>query len=394
MPELANPFDTWHLPRASTGIRLRSRGPFTTRLRRAKTGVTAPASREHLPTAPERRTYQLGTRQLARLDVIVPVGDGPHLPYLRWADVIVVNHSGGKDSSVALHEAVRVADLCGVRDRLVVLHNDLGRVEWPSTAELDAQHGRHYRDKFGATLVELFGDRPSARGVAERQAARYGLPFVVRSRTGGDLLQQIEQYGKFPDAGNRHCTSEQKRAPKFRLFTELVKLADLGRKVRILDINGERADESKARAAKPAVEWNRMASNATKRDVLTWRIVHEWSLADVWACHWANNLEWHWAYEVMSRLSCSICVLAAVADVTWGCAMRPDLADDVAALEVRIDHLFKNKRSITWYIAEGAKIGPAALAARRAETRKLRHDREAVAACPEPESLFELAGAF
>ncbi|MFF4777441.1 phosphoadenosine phosphosulfate reductase family protein [Microtetraspora fusca] len=281
---------------------------------------------------------------------------GPHQPNLGYFDIIVLNHSGGKDSTVALQELLKEADTAGVRDRIVVLHNDLGRVEWPGTADLDAVHADHYRTVFGATLVERFGDRPSAKGVAERQAAANGLPFFVRSRTQGDLLQQIEQYGKFPDADNRHCTSEQKRGPKHKLFTELVRAANLGRKVRILDVNGERGEESTARKRKPAFEFNRPASNKTKRSVWTWRIVHSWTLEQVWDCHRENDLEWHWAYDAgMSRLSCSICVLGAVADLTLACLLRPDLAQEYLDLEQRINHLFKHKRSIKFYIDAAAR---------------------------------------
>ncbi|MEU4576113.1 hypothetical protein [Nonomuraea sp. NPDC023979] len=362
---------------------------FPLRAKRVKLKLAAGGP--HLPVRPESRVRQIAGRACHELIAAAITADAEFWPYLPAMDVIVVNHSGGKDSSVALHELVTLARRLGLLDRVVVLHNDLGRVEWPSTAELDAQHADYYRRRFGATLVELFGDRPSARGIAEAQAARYGLPFFVRSRTGGDLLQQIEQYGKFPDAANRHCTSEQKRAPKFRLFTELVQgLSYLGRKVRILDVNGERAEESTARAKKPAVEHNRMASNKTKREVFTWRIVHHWTLADVWACHEAHDLDAHWAYAFMSRLSCSICILGAVLDVTWACAFRPDLADDIAALEARIQHLFKNKRSIIWYIAEAVQLGRAELETRMAE----RQAERSTPVAPCQEDLVKLAGAL
>ncbi|MFI6512140.1 hypothetical protein ACIBCT_31445 [Streptosporangium sp. NPDC050855] len=366
-----------------------------------KSRITLAASGPFLPRPPFRRIWRLtGLQPRVHFEAVATAARGDHAANLSYYDVIVVNHSGGKDSSVALYEAVRLAEAAGVRDRLVVLHNDLGRVEWPATRTLDAQHANYYRTRFGATLVELFGDRPSARDVAERQATRYGLPFVVRSRTGGDLLQQIEQYGKFPDAGNRHCTSEQKRAPKHRLYTELVKLANLDRQIRILDINGERGEESPARKAKPAFEYNRMASNKTKRKVHTWRVVHSWTLAEVWACHWANNLEWHWAYEIMSRLSCSICVLAAISDVTWGCAMRPDLSHDILAIEGRVDHLFRHKRSISWFIDKADTLTVGDLVARRAVTAAVRAadgnpQRDSLPSCTIPaarQSVARLAG--
>jgi 3'-phosphoadenosine 5'-phosphosulfate sulfotransferase (PAPS reductase)/FAD synthetase len=285
--------------------------------------------------------------------------------FLALCDVIVVNHSGGKDSSVALWRVYLWAKAAGVLDRVVVLHNDLGAVEWPSTGELDAVHAAHYRDVLGGTLTELLGDRPSARGIAEQQAAKYGLPFVVYTRNQGDLLQQIEQYGEFPTAKTRHCTSEQKRGPKFRAFTEMVRqLGDLGRKVRILDVNGMRAEESTARARKSEFDYNRVASNRSKRDVWTWMPIHHLTEQQVWQIHDDHGLEWHWAYDAgMSRLSCSLCVLGSVADVTLACLLRPDLAAEYAALEQRINHLFKAGRSITWYVENAKKMRRARAAA-------------------------------
>ena len=42
------------------------------------------------------------------------------------ADVIFVNHSGGKDSQAMLAQLVRL----GFKDKLVIVHADLGEMEW------------------------------------------------------------------------------------------------------------------------------------------------------------------------------------------------------------------------------------------------------------------------
>ena len=73
--------------------------------------------------------------------VIARAVRGPEpVPDRASADLISNSNSGGKDSIVAMDEAVRLADDAGVRDRIVVLHIDLGRtprghtVEWPGSA--------------------------------------------------------------------------------------------------------------------------------------------------------------------------------------------------------------------------------------------------------------------
>ena len=66
----------------------------------------------------------------------------PDLPGYRY---IVVNSSGGKDSQAMLDFVVERCDTAGVpRNRVVVAHADLGRVEWPGTRELAEEQARHY----------------------------------------------------------------------------------------------------------------------------------------------------------------------------------------------------------------------------------------------------------
>lgn len=69
-------------------------------------------------------------------------------PDLATYDLILVNSSGGKDSAASLAYTVQRAEEAGVRNRLVVVHADLGAVEWPGTAELAEEHARHYSLRF------------------------------------------------------------------------------------------------------------------------------------------------------------------------------------------------------------------------------------------------------
>lgn len=87
------------------------------------------------------------------------------VPDLGGYDSVIINSSGGKDSEAMLARVVEVADRQGIpRESLVVVHADLGQVEWKGTKE-----------------------------VAQEQAAAYGLRFeVVKRAKGQDLLQHIE----------------------------------------------------------------------------------------------------------------------------------------------------------------------------------------------------------
>jgi hypothetical protein len=63
----------------------------------------------------------------------------------------------------------------------------------------------------------------------------------------------------------------------------------------------------------------------------------------------------------MSRLSCSLCVLASRADLVRAAQLRPNLAAEYAALEAEIGHRFRNDMSMAdIIIAAEASERPAA----------------------------------
>ncbi|WP_405803459.1 phosphoadenosine phosphosulfate reductase family protein [Streptomyces sp. NBC_01187] len=243
-------------------------------------------------------------------------------PDLAEADRIIVSVSGGKDSQVALDETVRQADDAGVRDRIVVLHIDLGRtprghtVEWPGTVEL-----------------------------ARRQAAHYGLPFEVRrSLKWPSLVHRIRARGRFPNFLNRFCTAEMKRGVSGRFITEQVAaLRVTDRPARVVLVMGMRAAESRARARKTAVEVDRRASSG-RRTVTLWYPVLRWSTAEVWQRIHDSGVPYHWAYDQgMSRLSCSLCVLGSIPDLTCAARLRPELAREYADLEIEMGQPFRRE---------------------------------------------------
>ena len=238
------------------------------------------------------------------------------VPDLRAYDVLLLNTSGGKDSSAMLDYLVELAEEAGVRDHVTAVHADLGRMEWPGTKEL-----------------------------AIRQVERYGLRTVVVARNGGDLLSYIEARGRFPDAARRFCTSDFKRGPVMTAMTALVRQLDLGRQVRILNCMGMRAQESKARAKKPPFAHNARATNG-KRHVDDWLPIHRWTTDQVWARIRSAGIEIHPAYRVMPRLSCSFCILASKGALVAAARERPDLAAEYAAVEARIGHRFRQDLSM------------------------------------------------
>lgn len=246
-------------------------------------------------------------------------------PDLRTYDVILINSSAGKDSQSMLDFVVEQADAASVRDRIVVVHADLGRVEWQGTREL-----------------------------AERQARHYGVRFEVVRREKRDLLEEVEARGAWPSSKQRYCTSYYKRETVAKLLTRLTAERYNGfppappycSQCRILECLGFRAEESPARKKKPVFQRNGRATNG-RRLVDTWLPIHTWTLDEVWARIKASGVEHHRAYDLgMPRLSCCFCIFAPKSALMIAGEHNPALLAEYAALEVRIGHKFRQDMAI------------------------------------------------
>jgi 3'-phosphoadenosine 5'-phosphosulfate sulfotransferase (PAPS reductase)/FAD synthetase len=252
------------------------------------------------------------------------------IPNLHSYDRILVNSSAGKDSQTALAETVRRADAAGYpRARIVVVHCDLGRVEWEGTREL-----------------------------AELQASHYGLRFEVVKRD-RDLLHQLEHERKmWPDMARRWCTSDQKTAQVRKLITTLAGeiRAEHGRQPRILNVLGIRAAESPKRAKMAEFELDSAASSG-RRHVDRWLPIFHWTTDQVWNDIRATGIPHHRAYDLgMPRLSCVMCVFASREALLIGVRHNPELAAEYARIEVSIGHRFRQNLSIAELVAEAAEL--------------------------------------
>jgi 3'-phosphoadenosine 5'-phosphosulfate sulfotransferase (PAPS reductase)/FAD synthetase len=248
-------------------------------------------------------------------------------------DLTVISSSAGKDSIVTEDLVCQRAAEQGVLDRVVVLHCDLGYVEWPGTARL-----------------------------ARRQASLYGVRFETRTRAAGPLLEQVYERERWPAAWARYCTPAHKRGPFGVLVTALVGDLGLGRTARVLHCMGLRAEESQARRDTPVLARDTRMSSS-RRSIDTWLPVHGWTKTQVWdrirgLQIGGASLPYHPAYDAgMSRLSCSFCVLSSRADLECAARLRPELADEYWQLEAAMGHDFQYKRPIESIIRQAGAGG-------------------------------------
>ncbi|MCY4580807.1 MAG: phosphoadenosine phosphosulfate reductase family protein [Chloroflexi bacterium] len=237
----------------------------------------------------------------------------PEIPTLADWDVVLLNSSGGKDSQTMIRQVVQVADDEGYpRNRLVVAHADLGRVEWKGTGDL-----------------------------AREQAQVYGLEFRAIARPQGDLLDHIERRGKFPGPATRYCTSDHKRGQIAKIVTALDRERRKGDRFRLLNCMGLRAHESPARRKKRPFTPNCYFSTKT-REVWDWLPIHDWTDDEVWADIAESGVRYHDAYDLgMPRLSCILCIYAPKAALVLAGRQNPKLLDEYVAVERRIGHRFR-----------------------------------------------------
>jgi len=212
--------------------------------------------------------------------------------------LFVVNHSGGKDSQ-AMYLMLR--DLVP-KDQLVIVHADLGAVEWAGA--------------LNHILATTRGER------IETCSAR---------RT---LLEMIEQRGMFPSPQQRQCTSDLKRGPIERTIRGITRERQgAGNPAWGLVVNcmGMRAQESSGRSKLDPFKLNSSNSKAG-REWYDWLPIHDWTVEQVLEMIASRGQKPHPVYALgMTRFSCCFCIMASEADLKTAARLatqRPELLND------------------------------------------------------------------
>lgn len=235
----------------------------------------------------------------------------------RW---ILVNSSAGKDSQTALRRVVHECRRQGVPlSRVVVSHQDLGRMEWPGVKKLAWDQARHYGLRFEVSKYR------------NKEGIEYS------------LLDYVLRRGKWPDNNNRWCTSDFKRGPGRRIITRLSREAP----GRMLLVFGFRAEESPARRKKAPFVTALPKVTTKSRVVDQWLPIHDWTLKQVWDDIRDSGVPYHYAYDLgMPRLSCVFCIFAPFDALVLAGKHNPELLQEYVDVEARVGHTFKNGESI------------------------------------------------
>jgi len=212
-----------------------------------------------------------------------------------------VGHSGGKDSQ-ALYAVIKS---WVPADQIVVVHADLGDVEWDGIQDhikaniqhpLNVVEATPYKDGTPKTLLERI-DRNHRRLVA---AGRNVNPW--------------------PDNNNRFCTGELKTDPIWKYIRHHpAKIA--------INCVGIRAEESTRRSKANPLKINKKntCSDRVQRAAFDFYPIFDLFEIDVWNIIAADGQKRHHAYDDGNdRLSCKFCVFGSPGD--WQNAARHDPA--------------------------------------------------------------------
>jgi len=219
--------------------------------------------------------------------------------------IFYCSHSGGKDSQAMYSYLVDIIP----SDQLVVLHADLGSVEWSGVQD-------HIRENIYHDL----------------NVVRAGKTFLgmVRMR-----YQNRPEVPSWPSAQYRQCTSDLKYGPLMKFIRNDLK--DRGLKLAV-NCTGIRAEESNARSKKVPFQVNKkMTLKSGARTCYDWMPIFDWSTDQVFDEIYRAGQKPFWAYgkrgELNERLSCVFCIMGSKNDLLHGAKQRPELLQEYMDVE-------------------------------------------------------------
>ncbi|MGH0004708.1 phosphoadenosine phosphosulfate reductase family protein [Pseudovibrio ascidiaceicola] len=237
--------------------------------------------------------------------------------------IFYVSHSGGKDSQAMYAVLGQIVP----HNQIVVVHADLGEVEWIGVQD-------HIRATINHPLNVVRAGKSFFDMVERRALLRPDVP-------------------PWPSSTTRQCTSDLKRGPIYKFIR-----ADMKARGATLALNctGIRAQESSGRARKEPLKLNAVLSKAG-REVYEYMPIHHLTSAHVFAIiEREGQVPFH-AYRLQpnslgnDRLSCVFCIMGSANDLQHGARCRPDLYQKYLELEERTGWTMFNGKSLKQRVA-------------------------------------------
>jgi 3'-phosphoadenosine 5'-phosphosulfate sulfotransferase (PAPS reductase)/FAD synthetase len=243
--------------------------------------------------------------------------------------VVAIGVSGGKDSQACALAVNAYLDSVGHTGTRVLVHSDLGRVEWRDSIKICEELAAHLG-------IELMIVRRKAGDMMDRWISRWDAN-LSRYRN----LSCVKIILPWSTPSMRFCTSEL----KVDVITAALKKRFPGQD--IVNVAGIRREESDARKKMP-VSADQAKLKRKGNIGITWNAIIEWVLDDVLASIAQAGLRLHEAYTkyLASRVSCTYCIMSAEGDLlaAAGCADNHALYVEMVELEAASTFAFQGHR--------------------------------------------------
>lgn len=209
---------------------------------------------------------------------------------------IVINFSGGKDSSAMLNY------IC-----------------------------EKYPDiKKHVVFANTGWEYPEIEDWCKSIVSRFNLKLNIVKNPNKDFLSMVRNRGKFPAPAYRQCTSDLKRGPIQTWIRNNIK------DTVIVNCMGMRAEESPHRKKMKKLYRDKVMTNS-KRTVWNYLPIHEWPVKKVVDYLKEKQIPLHPVYKYLDRLSCQVCIYMKKSDILQVKKYNPEAIKIISKLEREIN---------------------------------------------------------
>lgn len=237
--------------------------------------------------------------------------------------VVAVGVSGGKDSQACALAVAAHLDAIGHAGPRILVHADLGRVEWKDSLP-----------------------------TCQRLAAHIGWELLVVQRKAGDMLARWQ--GRWRNNIARYVDLECVKlilpwsTPSMRFCTSELKVAVIESALKkrfpgqdVVNVTGVRREESASRSKAPIAKGNPKVVKAGGTGI-TWNAIADMRIGQVFEMVAASGLALHEGYTVhnMSRISCVFCIMSNLDDMMNSAACEDNVPVYIEMVELEAESTF------------------------------------------------------
>ena len=281
---------------------------------------------------------------------------------LTLSSPVAIGVSGGKDSQACALRVMRHLNEVGHNGPRVLVHADLGSVEWEDSLPACTRLADHLN-------LELIVVRRKAGDMLARWQQRWR-NNVLRYRE----LSCVRLIVPWSTPSMRYCTSELKLAPIASALKKRFRAQS------IINVSGIRRQESAVRSRMPIAQLEPRLTRVHYPG-FTWNPILDWSLAEVLSEIRRSGMRLHEAYEIYrsSRVSCAFCIMSSAHDLfaAASCAHNHAVYRAMVELEAESTFAFQGAR---WLADVAPQLLDADLRARIQQAKEKALERQRIEA--------------